>query len=67
MPVSSSAPWRKFYGDMPYTINYPRITMYQLVAQTAKRVPGLCAYEFMNRKTSFSAFLRRVDRAAAAL
>ena len=67
MSLSASAPWRRFYGNMPCTIDYPRLTMYQLVAQTAKRVPNLCAYEFMNRKTSFSAFLRRIDRAAAAL
>ncbi len=67
MSLSASAPWRNFYGDMPHTIDYPKLTMYQLVAQTARHVPSLCAYEFMNRKTSFSAFLHRIDRAAAAL
>ena len=67
MSLSDSAPWRKYYGSMPHTIDYPRLTMYQLVAQAARAHPDLCAYEFMNRKTDFRTFLRRVDRAAGAL
>ncbi len=67
MSLSANAPWRNFYGDMPSTIAYPKLTMYQLVAQTARHVPKLCAYEFMGKTVSYAAFLRRVDRAAAAL
>ena len=67
MSLSANAPWRNFYGDMPSTIAYPKLTMYQLVAQTARHVPKLCAYEFMGKTVSYAAFLRRIDRAAAAL
>ena len=67
MALSSNAPWLNFYGKMPKTIDYPRQTIYQLVAQTAKKYPELPAYEFMNRPTSFAAFLDRIDRAAKAL
>ncbi|MBO2526680.1 MAG: AMP-dependent synthetase [Clostridiales bacterium] len=67
MALSSTAPWLNFYGKMPKTIDYPRQTIYQLVAQTAKKYPDLPAYEFMNRPTSFAAFLDRIDRAAKAL
>lgn len=67
MTVSSSAPWLNFYGEMPHTIDYPKLTMYQLVTHTAEAHPNLCAYEFMNRKTTFRDFMERIDLAAKAL
>lgn len=67
MSLSAKAPWLAFYGDMPKTIDYPRLTMYQLLARNAKAYPDLPAYEFQNRKTSFRSFLERIERAAGAL
>ncbi len=67
MSVSSSAPWLNFYGKISKTIDYPRQTMYQRIAQTAKEVPESAAYEFMGRQTSYAQFLQRIDRAARAL
>ncbi len=67
MSVSSSAPWLNFYGNIPHHINYPNLTVYELLAQTAKRCPRNCAYEFMGRKTDYRTFLRRIDKAARAL
>ena len=67
MSLSQNAPWLKFFGQIPHTIEYPEETIYGLVAQTAKRVPLLPAYEFMNRVTNYRDFLRAIDRAAAAL
>ncbi len=67
MSVSASMPWLKFYGEMPHTIEYPKLTMYQLIAHTASEHPEECAYEFMNHKTNFRQFLSRINRAAKAL
>ncbi len=67
MSISSTAPWLAFYGDTPRSIDYPQKTMYQLVAEAARRYPHNTAYEFMGRKTSYAAFLKRVDLAAKAL
>ena len=67
MSISSSAPWLKYYGSTPEHIDCPRLTMYQMIAQTAKSAPELPAYEFMNRITTYSDFLQRIDRAARAL
>lgn len=36
MPISAEAPWLNYYGAIPRTLNYPRLTIYQLVAQTAR-------------------------------
>ena len=67
MPISAEAPWLNYYGAIPRTLNYPRLTIYQLVAQTARECPDLPAYEFMGRRTSCRDFLARIDRAALAL
>ncbi len=67
MSISSTAPWLAFYGDTPRNIDYPQKTMYQLVAEAARRYPNNTAYEFMGRKTSYAAFLKRVELTAKAL
>ncbi len=67
MAISSSAPWLNFYGNIPHHIDYPDLTVYELLSQTAARCGKLCAYEFMGKKTDYRTFLRRIDRTARAL
>lgn len=67
MSISSTAPWLEYYGDTPRTIDYPQTTMYQMVAAAAKKFPNNTAYDFMGKKTSYAAFLKRIDLAAKAL
>ncbi len=67
MSISSTAPWTRFYGKTPRSIDYPQKTMYQMVADAARRFPNNCAYEFMGKKTTYAEFLRRVDVTAKAL
>ncbi len=67
MSISSTAPWLKFYGDTPRTLEYPQKTMYQMVASAARRFPNNIAYEFMGKKTTYAEFLRRIDVTAKAL
>ena len=67
MGISAQAPWLKFYGQTPAHLDYPRRTIYQMVRQTAREHPGLVAYEFMNKETSYAQFMHRIDRTARAL
>ena len=66
MSLSAEAPWLRFYGDMPKHIDYPRKTLFQCVAQTARAHPDAVAYEFEGGCVTYAGFLRRVERAAAA-
>ena len=66
MALSISAPWLNFYGNTPKTIDYPRKTMYQLLADTARRYPQNIAYEFMGKTTDYTTFLRRIELTARA-
>ena len=47
-------------------LTYPDATMFDLVARIAEEYPDEPAYEFYNRKTSYRAFLARIERAARA-
>ena len=67
MGISATAPWLAFYGNTPATIDYPRVTMYQLVAQAGRKYPNNIAYSFMGKPTSYSDFLGRIDAAAKGL
>ena len=38
--MNSEAKWFKYYGDTPKTIDYPDISMYEIVNQAAKNYPA---------------------------
>ena len=67
MGLSASAPWIKYYGTTPASIDYPRTTMYQQVMEAVKRYPDNIAYNFMGKQTNFKAFAGRIDAAARGL
>ena len=67
MGLSSSSPWLKYYGNTPASLDYPHVTMYQMVAQAAKRNPNHVAYTFMGKNTTYTQFMRRIEAAARGL
>jgi long-chain acyl-CoA synthetase len=62
-----SPAWLRFYGRVPPTIDYPRVTLYEALAATARRVPRSVAWDFLGTQSTYEAFLDAVDRCAAAL
>ncbi len=67
MGLSASAPWKNFYGSTPASLDYPHLTMYQLLRQNALQYPDSIAYSFMGKQTSYAAFLERIEAAAKGL
>ena len=67
MSLSASAPWLAYYGRTPATLKYPNTTMYQQVAAAAKQYPDSTAYVFMGKKTTYAAFMKRIEAAAKGL
>ena len=67
MGIELTAPWRAYYGNTPASLDYPRLTMYQMVAETAKKYPKTLAYTFMGKGTTYEEFVQRIDRAAKGL
>ena len=53
MNSTVKAPWLKFYGDVPHTLEYPTCTMFEKVEEIAKKYPDYIAYEFMGTKCTY--------------
>ena len=47
-------------------LEYPALTMFQMVECIARQYPKEPAYEFYGRKTSYDSFIKRIERAARA-
>ena len=67
MGLSASAPWRNYYGNTPISLDYPHLTMYQLLQKNARQYPGNTAYVFMGKETTYASFLNRIEAAAKGL
>ena len=60
-------PWLKFYGDVPESLEYPRVTMYEALMQTVERYPERIAYDFMDHTSTYRQFARDIDVCGNAL
>lgn len=61
------APWRRFYGNVPESLDYPDCSMVRLVLETAAKYPAVTAYDFFGAKVSYKEFARQIDACARAL
>jgi len=60
-------PWLKFYQHVPHSIDYPRVTMYEALLQTAKEKPDDIAYDFLGYTSTYRRFVTEIDQCADAL
>jgi long-chain acyl-CoA synthetase len=60
-------PWLKFYGQVPHTLDYPRISMYEAVKLSAEQRLDELAYDFLGYTSTYRRFLTEIDHCADAL
>ena len=60
-------PWHKFYSDVPRSIDYPDVTMYESLLRSVNRVPGKIAWDFMGTLCTYQAFEDQISKCADAL
>jgi len=60
-------PWLKFYGNVPESIDYPRVTMYQALMDTAGKYPDTIAYDFLGYTSTYRRFAEEINTCADAL
>lgn len=65
--MNSDAKWFKYYGDIPHTLDYPDISMYDMVRRTANKYSSNIAYDFMGKSVTYEKFIEEIDVCAAAL
>ncbi len=51
------APWLSSYGSVPAHLDYPDITMFEMLEEIAKKHPDFCAYDFMGTKVTYKKFI----------
>ena len=61
------APWLKYYGNTPAHLEYPDVTMCDLLEQAAEKYPRFVACEFMGNKLKYSELVKEIHRCARAL
>ncbi len=62
-----SAPWLRFYGDVPAHLDYFQGTMWDGVRKSAEQFPDYIAYDFMGKSTTYRQFQAAVETCAKAL
>jgi long-chain acyl-CoA synthetase len=60
-------PWLKFYGDVPESLDYPQVTLYEALAKTAEKYPQAVAYDFMGTTSTYRKLVEEIDQCARAL
>lgn len=65
--MSENRPWLSHYGRIPRSIDYPRVTMYESLMQSVRRVPDKVAWEFLGTRCTYQDFSGHIDRCANAL
>ena len=65
--MTNERPWERFYGSAPRLLEYPEVTLYEAVADTARRVPESIAWEFFGTRSTYRRLLADIDRCAAVL
>jgi len=65
--MTETRPWHRFYGSVPVTLEYPEVTLYEALAETARRVPDAIAWDFFGRRSTYRELITAVDRCADAL
>ena len=67
MNISANAPWVRYYDQTPAHLDYPDASIYEMILRASEKWPDNIAYIFQGKKTTYSAFARRIDAAAKGL
>jgi len=60
-------PWVKFYGHVPESIDYPRVTMYEALMKTVASRPDAIAWDFFGTTCTYRQFGEMIRQCANAL
>ena len=64
--VTDKEPWYKYYGHNN-KIDYPKVTLYELIERTAKTYPSNYAYLYYGNKVTYREFIEKIKKTAMAL
>ena len=61
-----SAPWFKYYEklNIPKNLVYPKLTLYEMLEDTAEKYPSYYAYEYFGKYCTYQEFIEKIKRCA---
>ena len=65
--ISVKTPWKDYMGDVPMHLQYFEGSMYDAVAETAKKYPNNVAFDFMGKSTTYKKLMQEIELCAKAL
>lgn len=65
--LARAKPWLQYYDGVPTTLTYPSGSLYEVVADAARRHANKRALEFLGTSITFAELDRAIDNCAAAL
>lgn len=64
--MNLATPWLKNYGDVPFHLDYPDLSMSSLVLKTAKKNPKLTALSYLGRTINYKKLADMIEKTAKA-
>ena len=65
--TAAERPWLRFYGDVPESLEYPEVTLYEALMTSVRRTPDAVAYDFFGTTATYRELGEEVDRLADGL
>ncbi|MEG0833393.1 MAG: class I adenylate-forming enzyme family protein [Oscillospiraceae bacterium] len=59
-----NAPWLENYGDVPTSVDYPDITMYDRIAEISNKYADSVAYNYMKSAHTYAELLESINQSA---
>ena len=66
MSQKIKTPWYKFYNGISAHLEYPDISMYQMLHTSVLKHPDYVSYNYYGKKKTYDKFLKQVDDCAKA-
>ena len=60
-------PWKDYMGDVPMHLEYFDGTMYDAIAEVARKYPKNVAFDFMGKSTTYQELVRNIQQCAKSL
>jgi long-chain acyl-CoA synthetase len=65
--TAADRPWLRFYGDVPASLEYPDLTLYEALIESTHQTPDAVAFDFLGSTSTYRELGEAVDRCADAL
>ena len=67
METKVKTPWYKYYDGVKEHLDYPDISVYELLAQSAAKHPDYISYNYFGYKVTYEEFISQIEKCARAL